>query len=160
MFVKGKRPEDFAWMANRRAEMRYYEQQYDRINSDPDLAGAVTFDPHGDDMADWYEKIGIVLSVSDFESFHLTLADGAAAGAMPVSLAWPGSDQIYPTSWLAASVPDMVQKIASANSTSESWREAALQAKSFVNERFNKADVLASLCEEILGAAAGTDGGR
>ena len=83
-------------MANRPAEMRYYEQQYDRINSDPDLAGAVTFDPHGDDMADWYEKIGIVLSVSDFESFHLTLADGAAAGAVPVSLAWPGSDQVYP----------------------------------------------------------------
>ena len=138
LFIKGKRPEDFAWMANRPAEMRYYEQQYDRINSDPDLAGAVTFDPHGDDMADWYQKIGIVLSVSDFESFHLTLADGAAAGAMPVSLAWPGSDQIYPTSWLAASVPDMVQKIASANSSSESWREAALLAKSFVEGRFNK----------------------
>ena len=160
LFIKGKRPEDFAWMANRPAEMRYYEEQYDRINSDPDLAGAVTFDPHGDDMADWYEKIGIVLSVSDFESFHLTLADGAAAGAMPVSLAWPGSDQIYPTSWLAASVPDMVQKIASANSSSESWRQAALLATSFVEERFNKPDVLASLCEQILGAAAGTDGGR
>ena len=147
-------------MANRPAEMRYYEQQYDRINWDTDLAGAVTFDPHGDDMADWYEKIGIVLSVSDFESFHLTLADGAAAGALPVSLAWPGSDQIYPTSWLAASVPDIVQRIISAKASPESWREAALLATSFVEERFNKPDVLASLCEEILGTAAGTDGGR
>ncbi|MDZ4091195.1 MAG: glycosyltransferase [Arthrobacter sp.] len=159
LFVKGKRPEDFAWMASRPVEMQYYEEQYLRINSDPDLAGAVTFDPHGDDMADWYEKIGIVLSVSDFESFHLTLADGAVAGAVPVSLAWPGSDQLYPTSWLAASVPDMVQKITAANESVEGWREAAALARGFVEERFNKPDVLAVLCEQILGAA-GTDSGR
>lgn len=160
LFVKGKRPEDFAWMASRPEEMQYYEQQYSRIVADPDLAGAVTFDPHGDDMADWYEKIGIVLSVSDFESFHLTLADGAAAGAVPVSLAWPGSDQIYPTSWLAASVPDMVQRITRANDSGTSWRKAAASAKAYVDERFSKPNILAALCEQILGAADGTDRGR
>ncbi|MDD1477241.1 glycosyltransferase [Arthrobacter sp. H16F315] len=160
LFVKGKRPEDFAWMAGRPEEMQYYEQQYARIVSDPYLAGAVTFDPHGDDMADWYQKIGVVLSVSDFESFHLTLADGAAAGAVPVSLAWPGSDQVYPTSWLAASVPEMVQKIRVANNSANSWREAASLARAFVAERFNKTDVLAVLYQQILGVAAGTDRGR
>ena len=88
LFIKGKRPEDFAWMANRPDEMSFYDEQYRRIDTDPLLVGAVTFDAHGNDMADWYRKVGVVLSLSDFESFHLTLPDGAASGALPP--AWHG----------------------------------------------------------------------
>lgn len=151
LFVKGKRPEEFAWMANRPEEMSYYEQQYLRIAEDTDLRGAVFFDPHGDDMADWYGKIGVVLSVSDFESFHLTLADGAAAGAFPVSLAWPGADHIYPTSWLAEDVRGITRKIETVNATPASWRAAAGDARAFVLDNFNMRQVLPELCKEIVG---------
>ncbi|MGW9414245.1 glycosyltransferase [Arthrobacter cupressi] len=157
LFVKGKRPEEFAWMAKRPEEMRFYEEQYARIAEDPELAGAVTFDPHGNDMAEWYTKIGVVLSVSDFESFHLTLADGAMAGAVPASLAWPGADQIYPTSWLAASVGEMVQDILQKTGSAETWREEAAGARAFVTGRFSKDKVLPALSAQILGAP---DGGR
>ena len=160
LFVKGKRPEEFAWMAKRPEEMRFYEEQYARIAEDPELAGAVTFDPHGNDMADWYTKIGVVLSVSDFESFHLTLADGAMNGAVPSSLAWPGADQIYPTSWLAASIEEMVQQIQAKTAFPEEWRENAAAAKAFVERRFSKEKVLTALCAQILGAPGRTDGGR
>lgn len=85
-------------MAKRPEEMRYYREQYERIErlNDASEEEIVVFDPHGADMEEWYQEIGIVISVSDFESFHLTLADGAASGADAVSLAWDGSDLIYP----------------------------------------------------------------
>ena len=42
-----------------------------------------------------------------YQQIHLTLPDGAASGAAPVSLAWPGSDLIYLRDWLVPSVPAM-----------------------------------------------------
>ncbi|MEE1650733.1 glycosyltransferase [Brachybacterium sp. J144] len=112
LFVKGKRPEDYPWMADRPEEMAYYDAlsaQIERVNSRfPD---AVQFDGHGANMDQWYRKIGVALSVSDFESFHFTVADGAASGALPASLAWAGSDLLYPREWLSGTVEDMATSI-------------------------------------------------
>ncbi|SEM11168.1 glycosyltransferase [Halomonas daqiaonensis] len=102
--IKGKRPEEYPWMANRREEMAWYEAQYRRLVDDPDLKDAVIFDPHGNDMPEWYAGIHYVLSVSDHESFHLAVAEGAAAGCTPVILPWEGADEIYPPQWV---YPDM-----------------------------------------------------
>lgn len=98
--IKGKRPEDFPWMANRPEEMAWYETQYRRLEEDPLLKGAVIFDAHGNDMPEWYAGVDYVLSTSDFESFHFTVADGAAAGCVPVVLPWEGADEIYPGEWV------------------------------------------------------------
>lgn len=151
LFIKGKRPEDFPWMAARPSEMQYYEEQYLRIASDPDLADAVVFDPHGDDMADWYAKVGVVLSVSDFESFHLTLADGAASGAVPVSLAWSGADQIYPISWLHPDTDSMAQRIAALAGNEKEWQRAAGAARDYVVDRFHRDLCLPSLAAAVVG---------
>ncbi len=151
LFIKGKRPEDYPWMAQRSEEMAYYTQQFQRIETDPLLKDAVTFDPHGDDMAQWYQKIGVVLSVSDFESFHLTLADGAASGALPVSLAWPGADRIYPVEWLSASVSEMVVRISEATSDFRVWRIQSTDAQKFVQEVFSPERTVKHLAETILG---------
>lgn len=94
--IKGKRPEEYPWMANRPEEMAWYENQYRRLEEDPLLKGAVIFDPHGNDMPEWYSGIDVILSVSDHESFHLAIAEGAAAGCTPISLPWEGADEIYP----------------------------------------------------------------
>lgn len=108
--IKGKRPEEYPWMEKRPEEMCYYREQYDRIERLNAERGEeiIGFDAHGSDMAEWYRRIGVVISVSDFESFHLTLADGAASGADAVSLAWDGADLIYPESILFADIPSMV----------------------------------------------------
>jgi len=100
--IKSKRPEEYPWMASpkRREEMAWYETQYRRLEEDPLLRGAVIFDPHGNDMPEWYSKIDFALSTSDFESFHFTIADGAAAGCMPIILPWEGADEIYPKEWV------------------------------------------------------------
>ncbi len=55
-------------------------------------------------MPEWYAGVDYVLSTSDFESFHFTVADGAAAGCVPVVLPWEGADEIYPRNWISPSV--------------------------------------------------------
>jgi len=98
--VKGKRPEDYPWMAQRTEEMAWYEAQDRRVKEDPLLKGAVFFDPHCNDMPEWYAGVDYILSVSDHESFHLAIAEGAAAGCIPFSLPWEGAGEIYPREWI------------------------------------------------------------
>ncbi|MHA7271802.1 glycosyltransferase [Arthrobacter sp. TMT4-20] len=150
LYIKGKRPEDFPWMADRPEELAYYLEQYSRIEREPLLSGAVTFDAQGDDMAEWYRKIGTVISTSDFESFHLTLADGAASGALPTTLAWSGADQIYPVSWIFPSVESMTHHIAAMADDKSTRTRMVDAAKGFVEERFDQPVVLPALLKAIL----------
>lgn len=155
LYIKGKRPEEFAWMADRPEELSYFIEQYARIESDPLLVGAVTFDPQGDDMAHWYQKIGSVLSVSDFESFHLTLPDGAASGALPVALSWPGADQIYPVKWLNPDIESMCSYLFEATADSNRWRETAGKAQIYARNNFSNNIVLPELLNAVLGVTGG-----
>lgn len=149
--IKGKRPEEYSWMASRPEEMAYYDSQYQRIEEDPLLRGAVDFDGHGDDMVHWYQSIGVVLSLSEFESFHLTLADGAASGAVPAALAWPGADQIYPDNWLHPSVSEMAAYIRASTEASEVWRKNGSESRSWVAEHFSETRVVSTISAAILG---------
>ena len=105
--VKGKRPEDYSWMVQRTDEMAWYEAQYYRLEEDSDLKGAVFFDGHGDDMPEWYAGIDFILSVSDHESFHLAIAEGASGGCTPIILPWEGAEEIYPKSYFFMNIKDV-----------------------------------------------------
>lgn len=145
--IKGKTPEDYPWMLNRLDEMEFYNRQQRRIEElNLEFPGAVRLDGFGTDMAEWYRNVGNVLSVSDFESFHLTLADGAASGARPLSLAWPGSDRIYPEAWLFGSIEDIAEALINSGDPrdhSESWRE-------YATEKFNMKDIHKTILEILL----------
>lgn len=151
LYIKGHRPETYSWMAARKHVMAYYEAQYSRIENDPLLKGGVTFDEHGDDMSGWYQKIGVALSVSDFESFHYTLADGAASGAIPASLAWPGADLIYPKMWLSTGINEMAQRIIAKTMDDRTFKIAGTEAKTFANSAFSKSNTLDVLLADIIG---------
>ncbi|MCC9174280.1 glycosyltransferase [Arthrobacter sp. zg-Y179] len=153
LHIKGKRPEDYPWMANRADEMAYYREQESRISTDPTLQGAVHFDGHGNDMPQWYQTVGIVLSLSDFESFHLTLADGAASGSVPVTLPWAGADQIYPVSWIQPGLSEMADYISGVTSSAEKWRSAGAGARSFAVKQFAQTKILPEILDVILGTA-------
>lgn len=137
--VKGKRPEDFSWMANRPEEMNWYKSQYQRLDDDPLLKDAVIFDPHGNDMPAWYAGIDFVLSTSDFESFHFTIADGAAAGCIPIILPWEGADEIYPKEWVCQDSKSAVSCILDCSLDQS-------RVKSFARQNFN----IVSVVDEIL----------
>lgn len=95
LFIKGKRPEEYPWMHSKAKaeEMAYYQQQYQRIN-DNGWDKNVIFEGHGP-IEEWLQNIGWILSVSDNESFHLSVAEGMASGAIPLILRWAGAETIY-----------------------------------------------------------------
>ncbi|MET4077421.1 glycosyltransferase [Janibacter sp. UYMM211] len=145
--IKGKTPSDYPWMAQRPDEMSYYDEQFARIEQiNAQRPGAVVLDGHGDDMAQWYQGVGVALSTSDFESFHLTIADGAASGALPALLAWPGADRVYPREWISADVESLIERIATTERSGEDYRSSA-------REMFSAERTRTALTELITGTA-------
>ncbi len=96
LYIKGKLHTDYAWMEGRPDEIKYYEGLSSRIEQSSYLNGAVHFDGFDNDMATWFSKIGYVLSTSDFEGSHLSVAEGMASGSSPLIVKWDGADEIYP----------------------------------------------------------------
>jgi glycosyltransferase involved in cell wall biosynthesis len=149
--IKGKRPEQYPWMAAREDEMAFYNAQYERIETSSLLKNSVIFDPEGNDMAEWYRGIGIAISTSDFESFHFTLADGAASRALPVGLAWPGAEWIYPESWIVTGTKEMSEYIVAAREESQHFEEHTAAARQFVVDNFDSEKVLTNLLHAVYG---------
>ncbi|MEI5003642.1 hypothetical protein RB202_00490 [Micrococcus yunnanensis] len=152
--IRGHHPEEVGWMAQRPAAAAYYRAQLHRIETDPLLAGAVAWDPHGPDMPAWYARVGVALSVSDFESFHFTLPDGAAHGCLPAALAWAGADLLYPAAWLSPDVATMAASVRAATADARAWRSAVAQARRDVAHTYAEEDVVPALVRRILGGAA------
>ena len=149
--VKGKQPAEYPWMRDRPDEMAYYDEQYARIaRLNARRPRSVVFDGFGTDMPAWYQRIGIAISVSDFESFHLTIADGAASGALPVSIDWAGADQVYPREWVCATIEQMAERILTA--APEPQKQAEL-----VRRRFGADRVLADLVDLAVPTHLGSD---
>lgn len=131
LFVKGKRPEDYPWMhsAARKPEMDYYRAQYQRIE-DNGWQYNVIFEGHGP-IDTWLQKIGYMLSVSDFESFHLAPAEGMASGALPIVFDWEGARTIYPDQCVYRSVDE------ACNAVLSGMPMTAPAAKRYVGQRFS-----------------------
>lgn len=102
LHVKGPRPEAVTFMntPRREDEKAYYSDVYERIASNPHIRERVLFEPWGNDVALWYEKMHFILSCSDFESFHYALADGVASGCVPIVWPWEDAASIYSPDWL------------------------------------------------------------
>jgi len=110
LFIKGKRPEEYEWMKDREREMVYYDAQYRRIKDAP-WRDNVIFDPHGNDIPEWFTKIGWTLSVSDFEGSHQSPSEGMAAGTVPVLIDWKGAETVYPREFIFAGTAPMADFI-------------------------------------------------
>ncbi|WP_406017321.1 hypothetical protein OHA07_08750 [Micrococcus luteus] len=151
LVIRGHRPEDVAWMTARPDEAAYFAEQTRRMAEDPLLKSAVTWDPHGPDMGAWYARVGVALSVSDFESFHFTLPDGAVHGCLPRSLAWAGADLLYPPDWLSASTDEMARRLHAEVSDPARSSRLTAEAAAYVEERFGERRVVPALADAVLG---------
>ncbi|USD22388.1 glycosyltransferase [Microbulbifer variabilis] len=100
LFIKGKRPEEYPWMHSKakKNELFFYKQLYKRIETN-NWMNNVIFEGFGP-IDEWLRKIGWILSVSDNESFHLSVAEGMASGSTPILLNWPGSEYIYNSNYI------------------------------------------------------------
>jgi glycosyltransferase involved in cell wall biosynthesis len=133
--VKSKMPWDYWWIWRKPEERAETERLFHRLHGDPAVAGAVTFDGFGGDVAAWLRRVGWVLSTSDDESFHLAPAEGMASGAVPVLLPWPGADTIYDTRWIHADPATAAEAIHEVT-VSGGWDAARARARDQVRASF------------------------
>lgn len=141
--VKGSLPSAYPWMAQRPEEMAWYNSVMADCQDLRD-AGALIFDPHGSDMAGWYQGIGHILSVSDFEGSHQAVAEGMASGCIPAIRNWQGASKIYPPKFVRATTADLAELILH-HSAAETFIGESEYCRSFAQERFEEGDVCARL---------------
>jgi hypothetical protein len=83
----------------------------------PDVADAITLVGQTDDVPGALADVGVIVSSSTRESFHLGLAEGVASGALPVVRNWPmlapygGAHGLWPDEWVVESIDEAVARI-------------------------------------------------
>ena len=149
LFVKGSNPWEIKWVADRPEETAYFADVAQRL-TEPDIAGAVSFDPPGEDVPEWLERVGFVLSTSDDESFHLSPAEGMASRAIPVVRSWPGADEIYDAEWVTADIEEMAKRILAFHDDPDGWRSAGERARHHVVGGFDLDEVATNWIADVL----------
>ncbi len=146
--IKTHMPWEYPWLWAQERERSYYAGFFRALESGPHR-NAVVFDAHGDDMAQWYSKIGFILSASDHEGSHQVVAEGMASGAIPIIRNWHGAAALYPPRFVFSTIDDAVNLIRSSND-SDTHEAAVAHAKAYAREHFD-APLIASRIEELFG---------
>ncbi|MFC1610893.1 glycosyltransferase family 4 protein [Myxococcota bacterium] len=136
LHIKGAHPTDIDWLWARTSERHFYVEQLARLNQSP-LRNAVVFDPPGPDVPHWLRLVGFVLSPSDFESFHMAIAEGMAAGSFPVTWSWEGASEIYGSDNLVSDVAEAAAHIESIQ-LEDRLEERARRGREYVRTRFGR----------------------
>ena len=135
LVIKTKLPWQMPWVWRDQTERDQFRDLFEHIERTESLRGSIIFDDYGADVANWLRRVGWVLSTSDDESFHLAPAEGAASGAVPVILPWPGSDQIYDAKWIHQDVTAAANFILTATK-SGTWAQLGEQARTEISTRY------------------------
>ncbi|MDQ6600384.1 glycosyltransferase [Bacillus salipaludis] len=141
LFIKGKHPKEFGWVWNNTAERAHYDAVFEKIENAP-YKKNVIFEGWGD-VSEWLRKIGYVLSVSDYESFHMAPIEGMASGAFPVVLRREGVNTIFPKQYIFNVMPEIQDFISNGNSSYND--ENIKPLKKFVLENYG----LESVCSNL-----------
>lgn len=134
--VKGPLPSSYNWVWREAEERAFFEQQWDRLERE-NWGKSVVFDPPGDDVADWFRTVGFILSPSDDESFHMSVAEGMAAGSLPVIWDWEGVSGLYPVEYVVTSSQEAADRIESLRSD-VSLEKRQTRLREYVRTRFGR----------------------
>lgn len=97
LHLKGRLPWDYPHEWNNPVQRQAYLELFDQLTRDDVIRDKIVLEPFSADIASWQRQIGFMLSPSSLESFHLSPAEGMAAGSVPI--VWPreGAEQIFGT---------------------------------------------------------------
>jgi glycosyltransferase involved in cell wall biosynthesis len=108
-----------------------YHEGYARELAELEALGAVRRVGQTDDVPAALTDVGVILSSSVRESFHLGLVEGAASGAVPVVRDWPFFAErradvrsIFPADWIVRTPQQAAERILAQTATDETWRKA------------------------------------
>jgi hypothetical protein len=108
--IRSSMPWDIPWLWARDDERARYTEFFRSIESETDLRDAIIFDHPGTNMAEWFRHIGFILSTSDIEGCHTSVAEGMCSGARPVVINWAGAGSVY-DGYIHNTVEDMAADI-------------------------------------------------
>lgn len=135
LFIKGKHPWEYDWLWRNKEERQYFETLYSQINNSK-YANSIVFDPHGNDVPLWFSKIGFLLSTSEHEGSHQSVAEGMASGAIPVIRNWEGAELLYPEKFVFSTVDEAVHLIQKCK-TLDNYQKESEGVKLFAQKSFN-----------------------
>ncbi len=148
LFIKSKRPEEVPWLMAREKEREFYTAVLERIEKAP-WRENVIFDPHGNDVPEWLQKIGFLLSPSDYEGSHVSVSEAMASGAIPVIRDWKGADTVYPSRYIISSKEEAVKAVIRGE-----WQADKVESrKKFARQKFDCQAIIKrieNLCIEML----------
>jgi hypothetical protein len=93
------------------------------------LSDQIELIPFQIDVKEFLQGVGVILSSSVRESFHIAVAEGAASGCLPVVRNWPffqefdGARSIYPKDWVVESPRSAAERIVANSELTISQRD-------------------------------------
>lgn len=109
LFIKGKHPNEYNWVWNNPEQRKFYDVIFERIQN-ADFKDNIIFEGWGD-VSEWLQNIGYILSVSDYESFHMAPIEGMASGAVPLVLQREGVNTVFPNGFIQKNKQGIVDTI-------------------------------------------------
>lgn len=116
------------------ASTKAYHTEILRRLRDPAISDRVSVVGATDDVAGHLRQIGVILSTSRRESWHLGLVEGAASGAVPVVRNWPlfaplgGAYSLFPADWVVESIEQAEARIREVTDPSR-WEDERRRAQ-------------------------------
>jgi len=149
LIVKGNLPHNYAFMhaPGRKKELEYYDAEYERIRENQ-LTDSVIFEGYTPSLPYWYKKVGYILSSSDFESFHYSIAEGVSSGSIPLIWEWEGSVDIYPKQWSKKNTDELLDFVSESESN---FNSKEIQNRKFIEENYGMVKILNQLHLETIG---------
>jgi glycosyltransferase involved in cell wall biosynthesis len=153
--VRGVMPwnNKYAWAND--DERDYAGWCFERIERDPLLRDSVAFHQPGRDMARWFRRVGYIVSASDEEGSHASVAEGMASGAVPVVRAWPGAAEIYAKQWVHTSIDGAASSVL-VNADPTVWSENSQLARDEIRRTHDPAKVAAAWADLLHADLAGS----
>jgi glycosyltransferase involved in cell wall biosynthesis len=152
LLIKGPRPDEYKFMhsSNRSSEMIYYENCFKDVDGNSLIRDFVKFIPWGNDMATWYSGVDLIISPSDFESFHYAVADGVLSGCYPLVWPWEEADIIYDKLWCVDDVPHALSRVLKLLNSPDRFFGEISSNRNLIMERYSSLKVFDALNELIL----------
>lgn len=111
----------------------YVEEVHRRLAS-PSVRDRVHLVGRTDEVAEHLRRVGVILSTSVREGWHLGLVEGACSGAVPVVRDWPllsrrgGPASLYPPEWVVPDLDAAVERIRRCT-TEDAWERERRRAQ-------------------------------
>lgn len=135
--------------------LRPYADSLRQRLADPALASRIDIVGRTDDVPAHLAKVGVILSSSRREGWHLGLIEGAASGAVPVVRDWPllasrdGARTTHPAEWVVQDLDEADARVADL-ADPVVWERASVRARAQTLQRYDAAPIAQTYRRLIL----------